>query len=325
MNASVSAFVRLYEGKAYSAMGRNETAEASWREALRIDPMVPEAGWNLLGLYQVQRRRDDAHRLALDLLSREPDPLDRVQLLLELVRQDAQPISADSLIATLSPIVEQNPDDPCTASALGYAYVKNSRVDEGLPILRRVVDRFPDHRFAWDVLLSSLDESGTAEEFAKDLERLPAAIADDPRFIKHRAALAFREKDWARSADGYLIAHHQDLSHGQVLYRLCQTLRLAGRANLLGRYEQRFQVYRAAADHCGDLYKEANAISPLDASHHAELFHRLARLREEMGRPDEAAAWHRLVLDALPDDPTSLAALERLDGKRDESEGARQP
>jgi hypothetical protein len=31
-----------------------------------------------------------------------------------------------------------------------------------------------------------------------------------------------------------------------------------------------------------------------------------------MGRPDEARAWHRLVLRDDPSDPISLAALDRL-------------
>jgi tetratricopeptide (TPR) repeat protein len=105
------AAVRLYEGKARAALGRNDLAEALWLEALRIDPMVPEAGWNLLGLYQVQGRREDAHRLAIELFGREPNPRDRAQLLLELLRQDAQPISPDSLIQTLGPIVAEHPED----------------------------------------------------------------------------------------------------------------------------------------------------------------------------------------------------------------------
>src|SRR5262249_23670288 len=84
------AVVRLNEGKASSAWGRYVEAEQSWLDALRIDPEVPEAGWALLGLYYVQGRRDEAHELAMRLRKDEPDPRDRVQLLLELLRQDAK-------------------------------------------------------------------------------------------------------------------------------------------------------------------------------------------------------------------------------------------
>ena len=77
----IRAIVLLNEGKAYSALGRNDRAEAAWKDALRLDPRVPEAGWALLGLYYIQGRRAEAHRLGLELHAIEPDPRDRVQLL----------------------------------------------------------------------------------------------------------------------------------------------------------------------------------------------------------------------------------------------------
>ena len=53
------AMVLLNEGKAYSALGQNDRAEAAWKEALRLEPRIPEAGWALLSLYYVQGRRED--------------------------------------------------------------------------------------------------------------------------------------------------------------------------------------------------------------------------------------------------------------------------
>ena len=54
------------------------------------------------------------------------------------------------------------------------------------------------------------------------------------------------------------------------------------------------------------------AIKTLGMKPYPKLYQRLADLREKMGRPDEARAWHRLVLRDFPDDALSLAALERL-------------
>ncbi len=42
------------------------------------------------------------------------------------------------------------------------------------------------------------------------------------------------------------------------------------------------------------------------------LYHQVANLRERMGHPDEAIAWHKLVLRDDPDDAESRAALDRL-------------
>ncbi len=78
------------------------------------------------------------------------------------------------------------------------------------------------------------------------------------------------------------------------------------------------------------LYKEANAVPTLGTAPHTDLYHRLADLRERMGRADEAAAWHQLVLKDQPDDPISLSALKRLamrmnDNRLEEEELRLQP
>ena len=107
---SIAATVRLLRGNAEHRLGRLDEAESSWIEAIRLDPTVPEAGWALLNLYYLERRRDDARRLALRLHETEPDRRDRVQLLLELLRQDVRPRRTESLVVHFDPIVRRLPD-----------------------------------------------------------------------------------------------------------------------------------------------------------------------------------------------------------------------
>ena len=71
-------------------------------------------------------------------------------------------------------------------------------------------------------------------------------------------------------------------------------------------------VYQNAFKQTRPVYLEAFAIQTLGLEPRPELYHRLAGLREQMGRLDEARAWHRLVLRDVPDDAPSLAALARL-------------
>jgi Flp pilus assembly protein TadD len=202
----IRSMVWLNRGKAYSALGRNDQAERAWKEALRLDPTAPEVGWDLLGLYYVQGRRSDAHRLALELHAIEPDPRDRVQLLLELVRQDAQPLGPESLIRTLEPIVRAHSEDRYTAMAMGLALVRNSRADEGLIFLHDLVDRFPDDADARLALLLGLDESRLMDELTETLARLPPDLSHDPRLERFRGAVAQERHDWAAAADAYLRA-----------------------------------------------------------------------------------------------------------------------
>src|SRR5262249_54127165 len=141
---ALAARARLAEGKAGYALLRCKQAEACWLEALHLDPHVPEAAWTLLDLYYLEGRWDAARRLALRQHEIEPDPHDRVQLLLELVRQDAEPPEPGSLAARFAPVVRADPADRHAVRTLGLALVRNSQAEEGLAVLDRAVRRWPD-------------------------------------------------------------------------------------------------------------------------------------------------------------------------------------
>jgi tetratricopeptide (TPR) repeat protein len=315
---STLAIVRLNEGKAYSALGQNDHAETAWKEALRLEPRVPEAGWDLLSLYYVQGRREPAHRLALMLHAVEPDRRDRARLLLELVRQDARPIGPIYRIRTLEPLVRAHPEDFHTAIALGLALIRNSRIDEGLSILRGLVEHHAGHPDTWDALLLGLDEARQPDELSATWDRLPAAMTGDPRFERHRAAIAQERRDWQGAAEGYLRAWRADPSDLQVLYRLSRVLQAAGRLEEARAIDLKVRAAQEAREQVLPLYTEANADKTLGVAPHPELYHRLADLREHMGRSDEALAWHRLVLQDQPDDPTSREAVARLQATIDD-------
>jgi tetratricopeptide (TPR) repeat protein len=309
---ATSTIVRLNEGKAFSAQGRYLQAERSWLEALRIDPLVPEAGWALLGLYYIQGRREDAHRLAMRLHASEPNPRDRVQFLLELLRQDAKSVVTETLVVTLEPIVREHPEDLHTALALGKALVRTSRPDEGIEMLRAAGSRFPENPDAWDALLTGLEESFRFDELDQALGRLPASLSAQSRFAKFRGIVAQSRKDWPAAVAAYLRARDHDPANVQVLYRLCQALRAIGRDGEIEPFERRRRSLELAREQALRVYEEADAVKSLEAKGHERRYQRIADLREAMGRSDEALAWHRLVLEHEPEDATSRAAVGRL-------------
>ncbi len=311
-NRAIQAIVQLNRGKAYSALGRYPDAEQSWLEALRLDPLVPEAGWALLGLYYVQGRRDDAHRLAMKLHESEPDPHDRAQLLLELLRQDAKSLVLETLIPILRPVVQNHPEDKHSAIALARALIASSQPEEGLLTLHTVLERYPDDPLCWEALLSGLDESFRYDELEQALVKTPAQLTADSRFAKYRGALAQSKSHWDEAIRAYRQALDAEPYDKRVLYRLCQSLRAGGQPVEADRMEPRRRWIDSAHETALKLYEEANTASTLGTAPHPDLYHRLADLRERMGRPDEAAAWHRLVLKDDPGDPFSRAALDRL-------------
>ncbi len=292
---AVEAIVELNRGKAYSALGRHDLAEASWKRALRLDPAVPEAGWALLGLFYVQGRRSEAHDLALELQAREPDPRDRIQLLLELVRQDVQPIGAESTARTFEPIVRDNPGDARTVVAFARALVKLNRADEGLGLLRALVKRDPADREAWDALLTAVDEASRPAELEHDYASLPPELARLPRFASHKAALLAERGDWQGAAEAYQLALEFDPSADRVLYRMARALKNAGDDRRSDAQARLIYLRRLAREDLTALYDEANRGLTSKGELAPDLCLRLAEARDRMGRPDEAKRWRAVA------------------------------
>jgi tetratricopeptide (TPR) repeat protein len=146
----------------------------------------------------------------------------------------------------------------------------------------------------------------------REFARLPQSLASDPRFAEHEGNVAQRARDWPRAVKAYRRAYAFEPFNGAVLYRLRMALRAAGETAEIHHADQLLRAYQDAFKQMRPVYVEAFAIKTLGLEPHTELYHRLAGLRERMGRFDEARAWHRLVLRDAPDDALSLAALARL-------------
>ena len=313
----LSALVALYRGTSCFYRDDIPGAEASWQEALRIDPEVPQAGWSLLNLYYLQGREAEGRRLALQLQEVEPDPIDRVQLLVELLRQDAQPLAAGAIIEKFDPIVAEHPEDHESASALGLALVRESRIAEGLTLLRNELQHRPEDRRAWSAYLDALDDAGEVDLLKRTLAQLPTDWADDPAFDRHRGRDAQESGDWAAAADAYAHALADDPENPRLVYRLSRALRLSGEPLEADRLDAWLRRHEAAVKEVRELYETADATLALGNPGPIDLHRRIADNRERMGRLREAIRWHDLILRAAPDDPESLEAVDRLRQKLD--------
>ncbi len=295
----------------YSSLGFAE-AESCWREALRLDPKVPEAAWALLDLTYLEGRSEEARRLALRQHEIEPDPHDRVHLLLELVRQDVEPPEPGTVATLFAPVVRANPDDLHAVLTLGRALVRNSQTEEGLATLDAVSRRWPESVNAWDALLMGLDAAGQPDRLAEAWARVPPPWHDDARMARHEGNTAQARGDWAGAARAYRRAWSARLDDVTSAYRLSRMLHALGRHDQASGCDRFVRGAQAAQAELPGLYKEADAFQDLGRQPHRTLYLRLADNRERLGRLDEARAWHRLVLSECPDDPCSRTALERL-------------
>lgn len=324
-NPSQAAHARMIRGKAHRALDRPGKAEAEWREALRRDPMVAEAGMLLLQLYYTQGRNDELHQLALRLHRSEPNPIDRVHLLLEAARPDAEPLAAAGVIAMFRPVVKENPDDLYPALAYYRAMAKDGTgMDEALTGLRRLTEAHPDELACWDGLLyaTALVDLDSLEA---TLAKLPAEIAASRKLARYRGQLAESKRDFAAAIAQYNIALTEAPADREILHRLGEVHKLAGRATEsqsiklreaeveAARIELRGIKGRETQEGRPGVFDEAMSLPNLGRAPAAPIYQKLASIRERMGHADEALAWHKLVLRDAPEDAESRAAVARLE------------
>jgi tetratricopeptide (TPR) repeat protein len=233
-------------------------------------------------------------------------------LLLELSRLDIDRVAPGAVVQVFESVWRQHPEYLPLALAVGLALVRNSQSAAGIEVLKGALERHPNSAEAWDGWLTGLDEGYQPDRLRQEFARLPRRLAADPRFAKHEGNVAQGAHDWPRAVEAYRRAYSVEPSNGVVLYQLRMALRGAGATAEVHRIDQLLTVYRNAFKQMRPLYAEAFAIKTLGLEPRPELYHRLAGIREQMGRFDEARAWHRLVLRDVPDDVLSHAALARL-------------
>jgi tetratricopeptide (TPR) repeat protein len=331
-----AARVKFYEGKAHYQEQRFDLAETCWTEALELDPTVPEAGWALVDLLDKESRREEAHHLGMRVHAAEPDARDRVRILLEMCRLDIETPDPLMQVLLFETLVKEHPEHLPICITLAQALIRVNRSDEGLRILADALGRQPASPDAWDAWFSGLLGASEVEKLAAEFAKLPRVLAADARFAKHEAMIAQNARDWPLAAAAYRRAFAAEPFNEGVCYRYRFSLRQAGEVSEYDRVDRFYKNYQAAKgqmrrsysgrDSSGDepipdakdeserqgVYYEVLEIKTLGLEPHPELYQRLAGLREQMGRFDEARAWHRLVLRDSPGNALSLAALERL-------------
>ena len=331
-----TARLKFLEGRARYQQGRYDLAEDCWTVAMRLDPIVPEAGWTLIELLDKEGRQEEAHRVGMRMFEVEPDPRDRARVLLEMSRLDIEAPETLSQIVLFEPLVKEHPEKLPLTLTLGEALVRFNRCEEGLELLRSALARHPDSPEAWDAWLSALTLTPEIDMLAQEFSRLPKTLASDPRFAKHEGTVGQQLGDLPRAVGAYRRAFAFEPHNQGVIYRFRAVLGQAGETaefERINRYYNAFKdafmqmrgIYFESPDRTEDpnidekdfkqtrgAYFEVRAIKTLGVAPHPQLYQRLADLREKMGRADEARAWHRLALRDSPNDAVSLAALERL-------------
>jgi tetratricopeptide (TPR) repeat protein len=298
-----AALVKATEGEAHFWANRFDEAERAWLEALRLEPTIPEVGWKILDLYALQERVEDSTRLALRLFAIEPDPRDRVQLLLQLLRPDAHPIEAGTLVHELEPVVRGNPRDLHSTLTLGIGLIASGRAEDGLGLLRRAVGLHGDDRDTWLAYLDGLAASGGVEELGEALEKMPQSLAESPQVEAAKGWLASQRRDLDEAARAYGRALEGRPFDAPLAYRYKNVRRQAGQTARFQELEPRIEASVKFPGKARDLFDRINELPDLGLHTHPELFGEAAAALAQVGRRDEAAAWEQLAQKRGPGSP----------------------
>jgi tetratricopeptide (TPR) repeat protein len=310
-NPRMVAAFELSRGKALHRLMRFDEAEKCWLAALKVDPSQSEAGLRLLDLYYLEGRQEESRQLALSIFRCERDPLERKNLLLDLVRQDVRPPAPGSVAQGFEKVIQQHPGEFYGGIALGLAETRSGQIENGIDRLRQLVRDHPDRVEAWDGLLTALDESAQAGDLESVFDNIPAALKASPRLAKYRARVA-QGKQWSRAVELYRQALEAEPHNRIVEYRLSRALRFVGEKADAEQIELRLRGRDAAIDEIRPLYDQAVENSEQSTQARTGLFQRIAGVRERMRLLDEARAWHQLILLNDPANEVSARALARL-------------
>ena len=309
-NRQEEAVLRSIEGEAHLAGLHYDQAENAWLDALALDPELPEVGWWLLDLYALQGRDEDTRRLALELFGTEPDPHDRVQLLLQAIRYDAHAMSPDWMISQLEPVVAANPADLPSTLALGQALIRNSDIARGLEILSKTAAQHAEDSRASEAYLKGLVDAGEIDRLQNAIAELPESFANDRCFDVARGWAASKRGDWVEAARCFQSAWEADPSDSTTAYRLRLALKISGQGSELEKLAPLIEATAEARDRLRVLYDTIDALPDLAASSSARVVQRSG----DSTRPTWEARGGRCL--AQPGEITLISGPERTKVER---------
>jgi tetratricopeptide (TPR) repeat protein len=168
---------RVALGTFLARLGRFDDAQASFAQALTLDPDHLPAILNAADALRMQGRDAEALQMLRQGLARAPKsaPLHHA-LGLALVRQN-QPAQA---LKELEFAVRLAPDEPRYTYVYAVALNSSGRRAEAIKILERATARWPDDRSVWLALITMQRDAGRSDAARTAAARAAQALPDDP-------------------------------------------------------------------------------------------------------------------------------------------------
>jgi predicted Zn-dependent protease len=297
----------LMEAGAFEEIGRMGDAEAAWKSLVEDDPLHPveprlatAATRDLLELYAVEGRWEDAVQLIWRRYGGSTDPAEREKLLNMRLRTELERIAPVVAAAKLEGYLAADPEDWEARLGLAKAQSALNHPEEARRHLEVCLRQRPEDARGWAAYLDLLSTSGDLDGLREAVARLPASLAENPAVLKHRARILELDRRWSEAAALYRGILHVKPSDDQAYYHLAQAESRLDQHGPAQEHRRRWQALRDARTELNRAYQavlDLRASGPNTPKYH-DAVRNLARICEALGWKRDAEAWAQLAPDA---------------------------
>jgi thioredoxin-like negative regulator of GroEL len=295
---------RIMEAGAFKECDRMRDAEAAWTAVVEDDPLHPvdpkyltAATRDLLQLYAYEGRWDEMVKLIWRRYDQTDDPMEREDLVMMRLRSELERIMPAVAAARVEKYLAADPQDWQARRGLARARLGQNRPEAGRDLLETCLEERPEDPSGWADYLDLLHTTGDLDGLRQAVARLPAAAAEHPTVLTHRARLLERDRRWPEAAELYrrvlLLRPHELETH----YRLALIADRLGQREQAQTHRRRWESMRTARTELNDVYHkvvELHQSDPNSPQYYAAI-RRLAQLCRTLGWNRDAEAWAQLA------------------------------
>jgi len=166
-------------GNLYLSAGDYEKAEASYKEAIELEPGLVGPYINLADLYRRMDRDSEGEKVLKSALDKYPD-LSAIHYSLGLLKvRLGEHVEA---MVYLENAIKYDPDDPHYSYVYAIGLNSQQQPQEALKVLKSAVKKHPYDRNILYSLATISMENGESQEALKYVERLVEYYPDDPNY-----------------------------------------------------------------------------------------------------------------------------------------------
>lgn len=165
------------KGKALDATGKNAAALESFQKALAIEPSSQEFLIATAELYA----RDGKHEQAYEILQRADKLAPGSPAILRPLILEASFAGKGTEVQGAAEQLAAKSDDPKDLFVAASVFLKSTRQDEAIPLLKKYLDKYPDDPTAWVGLGLGYEDQKNFPEAQKAFE---SALKSDPKFAE---------------------------------------------------------------------------------------------------------------------------------------------